>query len=127
MRTRLAGALAATLLAGLACTTNRAVDLSAGPQSMPHYLESHHPADVQVTDAAGARFWLHGPRVSGDSLLGTLSREEPRERRAIALTSVRSLAIPHFSAGKTFGLIGAVIGTAGLMVIILADGSQPVY
>ncbi len=127
MRTRLACALSAALLSGLACTTNRAVDLSAGPQSILHYLESHHAADVQVTDSAGERIWLHGPRVSGDSLFGTLSRDEPRARRAIALTSIRSLAVPHFSAGKTFGLIGGVVGTAGLVVIILADAAQPVY
>jgi hypothetical protein len=115
------------LVAGLACTTNRAVNLSAGPESISRYLESHHPADIQVTGAAGERVWLHGPRVSGDSLFGTLSRDEPRARRAIALTSIRSLAVPHFSAGKTFGLIGGVVGTAALVVIILADGSQPVY
>jgi hypothetical protein len=127
MRTRLAGALPAAMLSGLACTTNRAVDLSAGPQSILHCLESHHPADVQVTDSAGERVWLHGLRVAGDSLLGALGRDEPRAHRAIALTSVRSLAVPHFSAGKTFGLIGGVVGTAGLVVIILADGSQPVY
>lgn len=90
-------------------------------------MESHHPANVQLTKVAGERFWLHGPRVSGDSLLGTLNRDEPRARRVIAPTLIRSLAIPHFSAGKTFGLTGGVIGTAGLMVIILADGSQPVY
>ena len=127
MRTRMAGTVAAALLSFLACTTNRTVDLSAGPESVAHYLASHHPADVQVTDSAGARVWLHGPRVSGDSLIGTVNRDEPREQRAVALTSIRSLAVPHFSAGKTFGLIGGVVGTAGLVVMILADGSQPVY
>lgn len=85
------------------------------------------PRRRQVTDSVGTKVWLHGPRVSGDFLVGTLNRGTPREQRAVALTPIRSLAIPHFSAGKTFGLIGGVVGTAGLVVIILADGSQPAY
>ncbi|MEO8633997.1 MAG: hypothetical protein ABI587_01860 [Gemmatimonadales bacterium] len=118
---RAVGLFTPLLVAGLACTTSRAIDLSAGPDTIGHYLDARHPTDVQVTDSAGRKAWLHSPRVEGDSLVGVLSRDEPRERLAIPLASIRSLAVPHFSAGRTAGLIGGTVGAAGLIVIIIAS------
>lgn len=115
------------LLAGGACTSNQRVEGTAVPAGIRQYLVAHHPADVQVTDQAGSVAWLHGPRVEGDSLVGTLSRDEPRMRRAVALSSIRFLSVPHFSAARTLGLVGGVVGSAGLTLLILSAGNDPVY
>jgi hypothetical protein len=129
MKNRGSAVAAAVFLGCAGCTANRAVNVAIDPESVSRYLASSRPADIQVADSAGAKVWLHGPRVTGDSLVGTLSRDEPRKRRAVALTSITSLAVPRFSAGKTFALIGGVVGSAGIGLIIIASGSgsEPVY
>jgi hypothetical protein len=122
------------LLAGLillsltACTANRPVAVSPEPAALAAYLQQEHPRDIQVTNTAGGSVWLHNPRLSGDSLTGELRREEPREQRAIPVGTIRTIAQPHFSAGRTVGFLGGVLGSAGVALLIVAtNGAEPAY
>jgi hypothetical protein len=45
----------------------------------------------------------------------------------VALSDVRVLEAPKFSAGRTLGLVGGIIGSAGVAVLILSSGNEAVY
>jgi len=111
-----------------ACTVNRRVEVAPEPEAVSRYLEASRPADLQVTDTTGRTTWLHNPRIAGDSLVGVAGRDDPRARRAVPLTAIRTLAVPQFSTGRTLGLVGGIVGAAGLTLLVVAtDGPQPVY
>jgi hypothetical protein len=112
----------------LGCTANRPILVAPEPVALGSYLAEERPPDLLVTDSGGHAFWLHAPELRGDTLTGRLSLDARPKRIAIPLAQVRDLRQPHFSAGRTFGLIGGVIGAAGITLLIVAvDGPQPVY
>jgi hypothetical protein len=45
----------------------------------------------------------------------------------VPLSSIRFLSVPHFSAGRTLGLIGGVVGSVGLTLLVLSAGNEAVY
>lgn len=114
------------LLAG--CTANREMQLSPTPDGLATYLQTSHPRDLQVTDTAGQQFWLHRPKLVGDSLVGLPDWNRSASRRAIPVAAIGSVAEPRFSAGRTIGLVGGILGSAGIALIIVASsGPEPVY
>jgi hypothetical protein len=111
-----------------ACSVNRPVALAPGPAGVTEYLAAHRPSDLLVTDSAGRSRWVHNPTLDGDTLRGLRNRELPRERLAIPVMQVRSLAAPQFSTGRTLGLVGGVLGTLVMAIVVLAgNGAHPVY
>lgn len=113
---------------GTGCTTNRPVQLSPGPEGLGTYLQTARPSALQVTDTAGKVVWLHAPTLAGDSLAGVLNRGDSRSRRAFPPAAISSIAEPQFSAGRTLGLVGGVLGSIGIALLIVAPtGSEPVY
>ena len=116
------------LLASLACTSNQRVSVAPEPESLAAYLGEYRPNDLHVIPTSGPAFWLHNPSVAEDSLVGVVGRDQPAPRRAIAIAEIRALEVPRASAGRTVGLVGGVVGTAGLVVLLVATaGSEPVY
>jgi hypothetical protein len=115
-------------IAALGCTVNRALAVSPEPQALARYLSERQPPNLQVTDSLGRRTWVHRPRVVGDSLTGVLGIEPPAPRYSIPLAAIHRLDQPHFSPGRTAGLIGGIIGTAGVALLLVAGtGPDPVY
>jgi hypothetical protein len=110
-----------------ACTANRTVAVTPEPDPLAVYFHAHDPDDLQVTDLQGRKVWISNPELVGDSIVGLASRELPHQRRAIPLAEVRGLAEPHFSTGRTLGLVAGVLGAAGTALLIVSqDGPQPV-
>ena len=110
----------------VACSINRPIPAAPDPAALGDYLAAHRPPDLLVTDTAGRSRWIHKPRLDGDTLRGVRNRELPRWQVAIPLTTVRSVAAPHFSTGRTVGLVGAVLGALTVAVLIMS-GVQPDY
>jgi len=81
-----------------------------------------------MTDTAGRIVWLHDPRLVNDSLVALLKWGDPRSRRSIPLPAIRTVAEPYFSAGRTLGLVGGVLGSMGIALLVVATtGPEPVY
>jgi hypothetical protein len=111
------------------CSANRQVLTRPEPQGLSAYLASHHPSDILVHDAQGGSQWFHSPSVDGDTLRGVRGRELPQTRLALAVGDVAGIEEPHFSGGKTLGLIGAVLVVSGAALVIALGGirSVPLY
>jgi len=116
-----------TLAVIAACSVNRPVTLTPEPNALAGYLTAHHPADIRITDSAGRARWLHAPRLDGDTLRGVPGTDLPPQRLAIPMTAVRSVEVPQLCTGRTLGLFGAVVATAGLALLIIASGTGPSY
>ena len=113
---------------GTGCTTNRPVQLSPGPEGLTTYVQTARPRDLQVTDTAGKVVWLHAPTLAGDSLAGVLNQGDSRTRRAFPPAAIRTIAEPQFSAGRTIGLVGGVLGSIGIALLVVGStGAEPVY
>jgi hypothetical protein len=110
----------------VACSINRPIAAAPEPAALGDYLAAHRPPDLLITDSAGHSRWIHNPRLDGDTLRGVRSRELPRWQVAIPLTTVRSVAAPQFSTGRTAVLVASVLGALTFAVLILS-GSQPDY
>jgi hypothetical protein len=119
--------VALALVTGIACTANHPVPGGPEPSPLSAYLADHRPRDLRVTTTAGSSLWLHNPMLAGDSLIGDAGRDQPPARRAVALADIRALEAPKFSAGRTLGLIGGIVGTAAVAVLILSSGNEAVY
>jgi hypothetical protein len=116
------------LLASPACTSTQTLAVAPTPEEIGPFLQDQRPADIRITDTAGRQLWIHNPRLVGDTLRGVTRREPPQAPLAIPLTQIRASAVPRFSAGRTAGLVGGLLGGAGLALLVLAtSGSEPVY
>ena len=119
--------VAAILLWGAACGTNREVLAGPAPTTFSDYLASHHPSDIQVTDKRGGVHWFHHPVVDGDTLRGVRNNALPQPRLAIAIADIDRVDEPHFSALKTIGYFGAFFAAVGLVLVIVVGSSHAVY
>ena len=119
---------AATALLLVACTSNHVVTVVPELRTLEEFLRAEHPRDLRVTTRTDAATWIHSPHVLGDSLVGDAGRDQPPPRRAIPIADIRRLEVPRFSTGRTLGLVGGIVGTAGLAGLIIAtSGRAPVY
>jgi hypothetical protein len=107
------------LLAG--CLSTRQVLTTPQPQDLASYLASRRPEDILVRDSKGGDHWIHHPLVDGDTVRGVRGRDLPQPRIAIAVGDVSQVEEPHFSAGRTLGLVGVMLGTAAVVLAILAS------
>jgi hypothetical protein len=107
----------------LACTTNHPLTVTPDAVQLSQYLEAHPTEDLEVTDTAGHRYWLHDPVVQNDSLIGVKSRAEPKLRRGMPLTEIRGLARSEFDTPKTIGLASGIL--IGMVTFVAVAIDQP--
>ena len=85
-------------------------------------FEAQSPGLVRVGRQDGTRVDLEKPSIRGDSIVGTFrSRFDGRDAtavRTLPLTEVRTVAVRRFSAGRTLGLVGGVLGALTLAALI---------
>jgi hypothetical protein len=120
----------ATLVVALTlfgCAVNRPVILSPDPGTISEFFAEHHPKDVLVIDSSGHSQTVHDPQLDGDSLRGLRNRELPRLRLSIPVNTISRIAVPQFSAGRTLGLVGAIVAAAVVGILIIASGTKAVY
>jgi len=109
------------------CTANHPLPVSPEPETVTACLSAHPHAHLQVTNHRGSVRWPYAAEVQGDSLIGYLTREPPRERAAMALVEVHARSRPHFSTGGTAGLVGGVPGAAAIGTLVtIGTGPEPV-
>lgn len=77
-----------------------------------------------VTDATGHAQWVYNAFVEGDTLRGVRNPQGGRERVALPLSDVKSVAAARFSTGRTLGLVGTL---GGIVLVIGLAASPPVY
>jgi hypothetical protein len=104
----------------LACSVVRPISLPA-PSTGEH--PTTYPA-LLVTDATGHAQWVYHAVVDGDTLRGARNPQASRERIALPLSDVKSVAAARFSTGRTVGLFGSL---AGVVVAVVLLAPAPDY
>ena len=56
------------------CSVTRPVPVAMDAPTLSSYLAEHPAANLRVTDNSGKRYWVHAPKIRGDSLIEHLSR-----------------------------------------------------
>jgi hypothetical protein len=90
-------------------------------------LAEHPAADLRVTEHSGKRYWVHAPRIQGDSLVGRRGYDIPARPAGVHLQDVVELRTGHFSLGRTGVALGGALLAAGVALAILVENAQPVY
>ena len=85
---------------------------------LPDRLRADPPSSVRLWLRDSTRLEIRDPRWVSDSVAGTGERKQPI---AIPAADITGYATRHFSAGKTIGLVGAVIGGFFLFAIIVCE------
>lgn len=96
----------------LACTSRQVVQPSPA-----EYVQDRKPRELRIHRSDGSKVELYNPKVEGDSLVGTgMSSSGTRtdERKAYAVADIARADVSRFSAAKTLGLFGVLLG--GLLV-----------
>ena len=110
----------------LACTTNNPIAVTPEPDQLSQYLEAHPSSDLQITDKAGHRFWLHDPVVRNDSLTGIANRNEPTIFRGVRLDEIQGLAQPHYDVASTVGLGIAIFAGMAAVAALSMEGEESI-
>jgi hypothetical protein len=95
---------------GLGCSTWKSPQLA--PEQV---LATKRPDHVRVIQTSGAQLELWNPRVTNDSLVGTLERIGSTRFSGVPLADIREVQVRGVSAGKTV-LLAAGIGVTVLLV-----------
>ena len=129
MRTRYFQALGPAGLLWLlcGCSVTRPVPVATDAPSLAGYLAEHPAANLRVTENSGKRYWVHAPKVQGDSLIGLRGYDVPARSVGVHLRDVVELSTGHFSPGRTAAAIGGALAAAGVTLAILVENAQPVY
>jgi hypothetical protein len=90
-------------------------------------LAEHPAANLRVTERSGRRYWIHAPEIRGDSLVGRRGYDLPVRALGVGLDDVVELGTGHFSPGRTGAAVGGVLAVAGVALLLVIDGAQPVY
>jgi hypothetical protein len=84
--------------------------VQAGP-TPAEFVQTEHPERIQVRRTDNTTLELHNPSVAGDSLKG-FPTELAIRPVTVPLSEVKNVATKHFSLGRTFLMLGAVVGGA---------------
>ena len=121
---RIGGALICLLSA---CSVTRPVPIALDAPGVSAYLTDNPRSNLQVTERSGRRYWVHEPRVSGDSLLGQLGYDVPVQPLSVPLEEVEELRTSHFSWGRTGAVVAGSMAAAFVALAILVEGAEPTY
>ena len=109
------------------CSVTRPVPVALDAPSLSSYLVEHPTANLRVTEHSGKRYWVHAPKIQGDSLTGRRGYDAPVRPVGVHLQDVIELGTGHFSVGRTGAVIGGAVVAAGVMLAILIKEAQPIY
>jgi hypothetical protein len=119
--------LAGVLWPVCSCSVTRPVPVAIDAPSLSRYLAEDPVADLRVTEHSGKRYWVHAPKIQGDSLIGRRGYDAPARPVGVHLADVVDLRTGHFSLGRTGAAIGGALVVAGVTLAILIENAQPVY
>ena len=122
----LPGSLGSVVMLG-ACSVTRPVPVALEAASLRAYLAEHPAANLRVTDLSGRRYWIHGPQVRSDSLVGRHGYDLPLRPMGVPLSEVAELGTGHFSAGRTGAAVGGALAAPGVALLLVIDEPQPIY
>lgn len=109
------------------CSVTRPVPVAMDAPALSTYLAEHPAANLRVTDDSGKRYWVHAPRIRGDSLIGRRGYDVPARPASVHLRDVVELRTGHFSLGRTGAVIGGAVVAAGVALAILVQNAEPIY
>jgi hypothetical protein len=109
------------------CSVTRPVPAAIDGRSLATYLAEHPAANLRVTEHSGKRYWVHSPKIEGDSLTGQRGYEAPIRPTSVHLQDVAELQTGHFSLGRTGAALGGALVAAGVTLAILVKNGGPVY
>lgn len=109
------------------CSVTRPVPVAIDAPSLSSYLAEHPAANLRVTEHSGKRYWVHAPKIQGDSLIGRRGYDVPARPAGVHLQDVVELRTGHFSLGRTGAAIGGALLAGGVTLAILVETAQPVY
>ena len=109
------------------CSVTRPVPVAFDAPSLSTYLAEHPAANLRVTEHSGKRYWVHAPRIQGDSLIGRHGYDVPARPAGVHLQDVIELGTGHFSWGRTGAAIGGALVATGVTLAILVENAEPVY
>jgi hypothetical protein len=98
-----------------------------GTPAPAEFIQREHPHRIRVTRLDRSQVVLAAPKVEGDSLYGQRETVTPKGEVttgdfAIPLADVHSVAVRDFSPGKTFLLVGGIVGVYLLAWVIDCSG-----
>jgi hypothetical protein len=109
------------------CSVTRPVPVAIDAPLLSSYLAEHPTANLRVTDQSGRRYWVHSPKIEGDSLTGRRGYDVPARAAGVHLQDIVDLRTGHFSVGRTGAVIGGALVAAGVTLAILVEEAQPTY
>ena len=112
------------MLLVMACTVTKPVAPAPTSASVQEYLARYPHAILRITDSTGHGQWIYDAHLRGDTLRGLRNTTMPRDSIAMPLRQVSEIAAPHFSATRTFGLLGGLAALVGVYALLLPG---PVY
>ena len=108
------------------CSVTRPVPVAIDASSLSSYLAEHPTANLRVTEHSGKRYWVHAPKIQGDSLTGRRGYDLPARPAGVHLHDIVDLRTGHFSVGRMGAVIGGALVAAGVTLAILVEESQPI-
>src|SRR5919108_5243416 len=96
------------------CSITRPVPVAIDASSLSTYLAEHPAANLRVAEHSGKRYWVHAPKIQGDSLIGRRGYDVPARPASVHLRDVVELRTGHFSLGRTGAAIGGAVVAAGV-------------
>jgi hypothetical protein len=109
------------------CSVTRPVPVAIDAPSLSSHLAEHPTANLRVTEHSGKRYWVHAPKIQGDSLTGRRGYDVPARPAGVHLQNIVDLRTGHFSVGRTGAVIGGALVAAGVTLAILVEEAQPIY
>ena len=88
------------------CSVTRPVPVAIDAPALSAYLAEHPAANLRVTEHSGKRYWVHAPKIQGDSLIGRHGYDVPVRPAGVHLHAAVELRAGHFSLGRTGAAIG---------------------
>ena len=107
-----------------ACTVVQPITTGPTPVKVEDYLKAHRQAALRVVDSSGHARWFYYAEVQRDTLHGARHSFPPREEVTLPLSQISQVGTQHFSAGRTAGLVGIVLGVLAVMAL---NAPKPVY
>ena len=109
------------------CSVTRPVPVAVDAPSLSSYLVEHRTANLRVTEISGKHYWVHAPKIQGDSLTGRHGYDVTVRPAGVHLQDIVELRTGHFSVGRTGAVIGGALVAAGVALAILVKEAQPIY